>query len=150
MIRKLLLGTLFSAAALLLIVGGVNRTLDRLAQVSESNQTGGQRAGAITHEEHESVAIEQWETAVATVTNIRNNGLWLQLSDGTQARARRAAWEYAQEQGFMAQIGDKIILTGYATTGGFEIVTMRNQENGLEVTLRDENGRSLWGGSSTE
>lgn len=144
MIKKLLLTTLFSAAALLLIVGGVNRTLDRLAQVSESAQTGGQRAGATNREEHQNMAIGQWETAVATVTNIRNNGLWLQLSDGTQARARRAAWEYAQEQGFMAQIGDKIILTGYTTTGGFEIVAMHNQENGLEVALRDENGRALW------
>ncbi len=148
MIKKLLLTTLFSAVALLLIVGGINRTRDRLAQVAElngppTNQELNGRFGN-TPGEHEADVPERWITVKATVTDIRSNGLWLELADGSQARARRAAWEFAQSQGFSAQIGDALQLTGYYTNNGFEIVTMHNQATGQNVALRDENGRALW------
>ncbi|MBK8986874.1 MAG: hypothetical protein IPM39_12500 [Chloroflexi bacterium] len=151
MFKKLFLGTLFGLVTLLLIVGGVNRTLDKLGDANEPlGQQVGSSVEAADHEENDVVAAENWQTAVATVTNIRANGLWLELADGTQARARRAAWEYAQSQGFSAAVGDAIRLTGYRTADGFEIVALRHETTGAEVRLRDENGRSLWGGHGAE
>ena len=132
-------------------MGGVNRTLDKLGDANEPmGQQGGSSVEASDHEAHEVVAAENWETAVATVRSIRNNGLWLELTDGTTARARRAAWEYAQSQGFSAQVGDTILLTGYRTSENFEIIALVHQATGVEVRLRDENGRSLWSGRDGE
>jgi hypothetical protein len=151
MFKNLLLGTLFTLVTLLLIVGGVNRTLDKLGDANEPlGQQGGSSVETADQEAHEGVAAENWETAVATVSSIRNNGLWLELTDGTTARARRAAWEYAQSQGFSAQVGDTILLTGYRTNENFEIVALRHEVTGVEVRLRDENGRSLWSGRDGE
>ncbi len=142
--KKLILGALLGFIALLLVIGGLNRTRDRLAQTANND------AGAANSAADNGSSPDKWETAGATVTAIRSNGLWLELEDGTQARARRAAWNYAQEQGFTAEVGDRISLTGYMTTGGFEIVSMHNEENGREVALRDEDGRSLWAGRGGE
>lgn len=142
--KKLILGTLLGLITLLLVIGGLNRTRDRLVQSNDND------AGAANLAADDEASSDKWEMARATVTAIRSNGLWLELEDGTQARARRAAWNYAQEQGFTAEGGDRISLTGYMTTGGFEIVSMHNEENGLEAVLRDENGRSLWAGRGDE
>ncbi len=143
MTKKRLLALLFAILVVLLIMGGINRSRDLLSQ-SPDGQT------ETNPDNQNLVPSEKWETAVATVTAIRSNGLWLELEDGAQARARRAAWGYAREQGFSAEVGDRLTLTGYRTSGGFEIATMVNEENGGEVALRDENGRSLWAGRGDE
>lgn len=144
MSKKRLLAAGFAILAVLLIIGGVYRTRERLATTAVQGEANA------NNENEDQVPQARWETAVATVTAIRSNGLWLELEDGTQARARRAAWGYAREQGFSAEVGDLLTLTGYRTSGGFEITTMVNEENGQEVALRDENGRSLWAGRGDE
>jgi len=162
MIKNLLLGLLFSLVVIGLVIGGVNRTLGKFAQVAEYNepQPLNMQAGTAyshsgnydDHHDYDRAAdrrlvppLADWETLTTVVYEMRPNGLWLQSDDGREVRIRRAAWEYAQSQGFVAEKADRIILTGYQIDAEFEIGSMRSETNSLDIALRDANGRPLWG-----
>lgn len=163
MIKNLLLGLLFSLVVIGLIIGGVNRTLGKFAQVTEYNEPqplNMQERAAYSHgddydhahdhdHDHDGAhrlvpALADWETLPTVVYETRPNGIWLRSDDGREVRIRRAAWEYAHSQGFMVEKGDRIILTGYQIDAEFDIGSMRSEVNGLTVALRDDNGRPLW------
>ena len=147
MFKKMILGTLFAGLIVILVIGGIVRTrakLDQAAETAVSNSTS--TAGHENHEDHEQqrTAVSEWQTVSATVTNVRNQGLWLQLQTGSTVRIRKQPWTFAQSQGFTAQIGDVVTLTGYTDGAEFEICVIENPAAGQMAQLRDENGRSLW------
>ena len=58
------------------------------------------------------------------------------------------AWWFAADAGFLAEIGDSIGLNGfYETVDTFEVSRIENLTNGIEVLIREENGRPLWAGN---
>ncbi|MCA9958481.1 MAG: hypothetical protein KC413_03270 [Anaerolineales bacterium] len=152
MIKKLILGTLFAGLLALLIIGGMRRTQDKLEQAAETvarqngNGNGNTYAATDSHDDHEATAVTAtvWQTVTASVTDVRPNGLWLQLANNQTVRIRRQPWAFAQTQGFNAQIGDTVRLTGYSDASNFEVCTAENLTSGHTVHLRDEHGHSLW------
>lgn len=75
----------------------------------------------------------------------------LQVSDstGTEVVIENRAWWYAQEQGFSANVGDELELTGfYDENGVFEVSRIANLTLGSEVLIRDVSGRPNWAGGN--
>ena len=149
MIKNIVLGSLFGLIVIGLVIGGVNRSREKFAQVAAANEPLN-RQTAVRDQDHDhdyeqTYSPVSWETTTAVVYEQRPNGLWLRDDDGRELRIRRAAWEYAQSLGFTAEVGDSVTLTGYQAGADFEIGLMRHNGNGLEIGLRDDNGRALWG-----
>ena len=146
MFKKMILGTLFAGLIVILVIGGIVRTRAKLDQAAETAVSNSTTTGHENHEDHEQqrTAVSEWQTVSATVTNVRNQGLWLQLQTGSTVRIRKQPWAFAQSQGFTAQIGDVVTLTGYTDGAEFEICVIENPAAGQMAQLRDENGRSLW------
>jgi len=152
--KKIVLGTLFAGLIGVLVIGGINRTKAKFEQVAEtavsntpkSENDGNNPQSSRAYETHDEqkTAVSDWQTTTATVTNVRDQGLWLQLPDGSTTRIRKQPWAYVISQGFTAQVGDSLLLTGYAKESGFEICVVENAASGQIAELRDENGRSLW------
>jgi hypothetical protein len=149
MIKKTVTRLLFGLVVIALVIGGVNRSREKFAQVAAANQPLSRQA-AVREQEHDHDDERRYapvalETVSAVVYGQRPNGLWLRCDDGRELRIRRAAWEYAQRLGFTAEVGDSVTLLGYQAGTDFEIGLVRHNTNGLEIALRDENGRPLWG-----
>jgi hypothetical protein len=163
MIKNTVLGSLFGLIVIGLLIGGVNRSREKFAQVAAANEPAANqlaaneplnRQAAVRDQDHDhdhdndyerDYAPVSWESMTAVVYEQRPNGLWLRSEDGRELRLRRATWEYAQSLGFTAAVGDSVTLTGYQAEADFEIGLIRHNGNGLEIALRDDNGRALWG-----
>jgi hypothetical protein len=74
------------------------------------------------------------------------DGLADETSDGGQVTVENRPWLFAQEQGFSAQVGDQVTLTGFYEGDEFEVGQITDSTNGKAVRLRDESGRPGWAG----
>ena len=89
--------------------------------------------------------VDEWLTLTGAVTAADADLLTVDTGSGEVAVENRGWW-YAQEQGFVAQVGDQVTLTGFYEGDAFEVGRIDNLTTGQTVTLRDENGRPLWAG----
>lgn len=87
----------------------------------------------------------QWETVEGTVVAIDADQLTVATATGEIQIADRP-WDFAQQQGFAAQVGDPITLTGFYENGEFEVGQFHNGASGQVVPIREESGRPLWAG----
>lgn len=55
-------------------------------------------------------------------------------------------WDFALQQGFVAQVGDQVSLMGFDEAGTFEVGQLINETTGQQVQIREESGRPLWAG----
>ena len=89
---------------------------------------------------------KEWLTIQGTVASVDANTLVVLTTDGEQVTVEGRAWWFAQEQGFSAQVGDKVTLTGFHEDDHFEVGQIDDATTGQTVLIRDENGRPLWAG----
>ena len=54
--------------------------------------------------------------------------------------------QYREERGFVLNVGDEVIVTGYWEDDEFKALTVENLELNTEIVLRDEAGRPMWSG----
>lgn len=81
------------------------------------------------------------------VSSLDNAALVVTTASGEIVEIADRAWMYAQEQGFMPQVGDDLTLTGFYETGDrLEVTHIENLTSGSGLVLRDENGRPMWAG----
>jgi hypothetical protein len=89
---------------------------------------------------------EGWLTLQGAIVSVDANRLVVQMDSGEQVTVENRAWWFVQEQGFLAQVGDRVTLIGFYEGDHFEVGRIDNATNDQTVRLRDENGRSLWAG----
>jgi hypothetical protein len=87
-----------------------------------------------------------WLPVQGHVVSVDAVALVVQTTDGEQVSVQGQPWRYAQAQGFVAQVGDPITLSGFYVGNELEVGQMDNTTNGQTVLLRDESGRPLWSG----
>jgi len=87
-----------------------------------------------------------WVELTGTVTAVETDLLQVKATDGSLIELSRRAWWFALDQGFTAEIGDQIELTGFFEGDEFETAILSNLTNSSIVNIRDENGRPLWAG----
>ncbi len=97
--------------------------------------------------------VDEWLQFQGIVISA-DTALIVETAAGEEFIIKGRPWWFAQEQGFLAQAGDQVTLTGFyeesdPLTGSgqsFEVGRIENISNGQTVLIRDENGRPLWAG----
>jgi hypothetical protein len=90
--------------------------------------------------------VDAWLQIEGSVTSVSADQLVVQTLAGEQLVVENRPWWFAQEQGFAAQTGDNVILTGFYENNDFEAGQIANLTSGQTVAIRDESGRPLWAG----
>ena len=90
--------------------------------------------------------VDEWLMLSGTVTGVDDSLLSVQMDNGELVEMIGRPWTFAQEQGFTAQTGDPVSLSGFYEDGEFEVGGLVNLTTGLSVTIREESGRPLWAG----
>lgn len=173
--RKLIVGVLFVSLITVLIIGAINRTMakdrqsegasgqggdkDRVEAVEDQGestvgeqpgtgsggngkgQSGGSGSGA------SQTVVHEWLELQGEVESAEETGLTVALSEGEVEILDAREWQFAQEQGFSAQVGDQVILYGFYQGGDFKPGQVDDLTNGQSVLLRNSDGKPLWAGS---
>jgi len=92
------------------------------------------------------VDASSWIEVTGTVTALETDLLQVKMTDGSLIELSRRAWWFALDQGFTAETGDQIKLTGFYEGDEFETAILNNLTKNIIVTIRDDNGRPLWAG----
>ena len=157
MIKKMILGTLLVGLIGVLVVGGINRTVDRTAKTLASHAEGNGEQGN-GHQNYEDegtpgepgglgqAQVEGWEQHHAAVTRVNDEALIVETDKGYEIVIQGRPWRFAQEQLFAVQVGDAVTLTGFYEGEEFEVGRIENTANGQSVWIRDESGRPMWAG----
>ena len=170
MFKKILAGTLVIGLIGILAAGALNRTAS-VAGSAEAHGLGRGRSGdavtAYTADRDaqggggygqgrgngsgdqtgtDQAQVTEWVTLQGTVVSADQNALVVKTGDGGQVAVENRPWLFAQEQGFSAQVGDQVTLTGFYEDSDWEVGQITDSTNGKTVLLRDESGRPGWAG----
>jgi hypothetical protein len=90
--------------------------------------------------------VDEWLTLSGVVTSIDAGLLTVQLDNGELVEMAGRPWSFAQEQGFAAEVGDRVYMVGFYEGDEFEVGQIDNDSTGMSVVIREESGRPLWAG----
>jgi hypothetical protein len=90
--------------------------------------------------------VDEWITLQGHVASANENALVVRMSSGELVTVENRPWRFAQEQGFLAAVGDEVALTGFYEGEEFETGQLANITTNLVIEIRQENGRPLWAG----
>lgn len=141
MLKKVLLIAGLVIVIIVLVIGAINRTNDKVVSTSNGR---GQGFGNATNV-GQAVAIE-WQTVEGTVVSVDELAMTVKTTNGDQVIVENRPWLYALEQKFAAKVGDQIKIKGFNENGSLTAAQLQNLTNGKSVQLRDENGRPGWSG----
>jgi hypothetical protein len=79
------------------------------------------------------------------VLSIDDSQMTLLTEQGEVELADRA-WRFALEQGFMAEVGQRVRVSGYDEDGAFAAAQMLNISTQQQVEVRAQSGQPLWSG----
>jgi len=132
----------------MLILGAINRTTAILGDDDHGRNANTTKLDLAGHEgdDHEAHGSpeHEWITLTGTVSSILPRGMVVAESDGQHIEVALRTWLFAQEQGFVANVGDQVTLEGFYENGEFETACLTNLTNVQIVHLRDETGYPLW------
>lgn len=175
MVKKILLGVVFTALAGGLVYGGIYRTAARTetggaaqsqgqgryarenvnapaepAKVSARGGYGGNGGGKGGSNLVSAEGLANAEASfeyTASVVEVDGDHLLLRTSEGAEILVEGRAWRFALEAGFTAVPNDAVRLAGFYDDGGvFEVSWITNLTNGFTVSIRSESGRPNWAG----
>ncbi|NMC52740.1 MAG: hypothetical protein GYA48_03800 [Chloroflexi bacterium] len=156
MVKKVILIGLLVLVSGFLVLGGINRTLAKtqgitlfhfipgMAVLDEPSQGNGVQLNL--SESREGSSSSDWVTLEGLVTSVNELAIQVEMPDGSLIVLEDRAWEYAQLQGFEANEGDTLQLTGFYEDDDFETATLTNLRSGEELWLRNNSGRPMWAG----
>ena len=110
---------------------------EALEEDNKNTTTSSKFAVAETHGEGQEILSGQ-------ISILSNRGATVILENGSTISLNPRSWHFAQAQGLQTQLGDSLLLTGFYENGQFEIVHLRNLDNGSVAQIRDEDGHPLW------
>lgn len=87
------------------------------------------------------------QTVEGIVLSIDDSQMTLLTEQGEVELADRA-WRFALEQGFMAEVGQRVRVSGYDENGAFAAAQMLNISTQQAVEVRAQSGQPLWSGGS--
>ncbi len=174
MLKKIVLGTLLAGLVGLLVVGGINRTVNKTeagaenrGQSERTEETGagknggqgGKRSEVETGEEDCAegdvdglgrAEVDAWLELVGTAVEVGDHELLVELETGETLSVTGRPWRFALENDFSAAAGDDLTLTGFYEAEEFEVGAIANENSGQSVQLREESGRPMWAGGGRQ
>lgn len=161
MFKKIFIGTVMVGLIGILVAGAINRTNATSGSTEargqgrgSGNVTTAYAAGRSQGGERPTgdqlgvgqAQVSEWVTLKGAVVSVDQNALAAEIGAGEQVVIENRPWLFAQEQGFAAQVGDEVTLTGFYEGDAFEVGQITDTTNGKTVSLRDEGGRPGWAG----
>ena len=168
MFKKIIVGTVLVGLIGILVAGAINRTnaasgsTEGRGQVRGNGNTAtayaagrgqggngwGQGSESATGDQLGTgqAQVTEWVTLQGTIVSVDQNALVAETGAGEQVVIENRPWLFAQEQGFSAQAGDEVTLTGFYEGDAFEVGQITDTTNGKTVSLRDQDGRPGWAG----
>ena len=168
MFKKIFIGTVLVGLIGILVAGAINRTsaasgsTEGRGQVRGNGNTAtayaagrgqggngwGQGSESATGDQLGTgqAQVTEWVTLQGTVVSVDQNALVAETGAGDEVVVENRPWLFAQEQGFLAQAGDEVTLTGFYEGDAFEVGQITDTTNGKTVSLRDQDGRPGWAG----
>jgi hypothetical protein len=111
-----------------------------LGQGNQGNRQGNRDSG-------ESVASLQ-ESGVVTAVN--EDALVVDTTSGETLIIEGRTWMYALDQGFQAEVGDQLTLSGFYEDAEWKANEIENLSNGMRLVIRGDQGRPLWAGQGRQ
>ncbi|MFN8529795.1 MAG: hypothetical protein U0670_14415 [Anaerolineae bacterium] len=108
--------------------------------------SGGNSGGSNGGQGEVQIPADQWVTVEGTVTALTNNGLILQMSDGTALTVSFGRADFWPQQTVTFAVGDAISMLGFWQGEQFSPGQVTKTATGERILLRDPNGRPLWAG----
>ena len=68
------------------------------------------------------------------------------VPEGATVQVGLGPSQYREEQGFVLNVGDQVVVTGYWEDDEFKALMVENLDQGTEIVLRDPAGRPMWSG----
>jgi hypothetical protein len=90
--------------------------------------------------------VSEWAEVSGVVVRADETALVVQAADGATVEIVNRPWSFAVSQGFMAEAGDQVTLTGFYEGDTFEAAQISDATSGQNVSIRDDAGRPLWAG----
>lgn len=85
------------------------------------------------------------QTVEGIVLSVDDSQMTLLTEQGEVELADRA-WRFALEQGFIAEVGQRVRVSGYDENGAFAAAQMLNVSTQQQVEVRAQSGQPLWSG----
>lgn len=154
MIKKVVWGLVALVLVGILVAGAIVRTAAKTGDVEGAQgafgreRGGGQGQGLGLEDEAGTgqAQVDEWITVQGSVVEIGEDLLLVAGDEGTEIVVENRPWQFAQEQGFAAQAGDRLTLTAFYEGDRLEVGQVANERTGQSVRLRDESGRPMWAG----
>jgi hypothetical protein len=127
--------------------GGGKRALEQQAAAGRGQGgLGGQLANEAPGTGQAEVA--EWLSVEGTVVDASSSALIVHTADSREIMVEGRPWRFALEQGFSAEIGDQVTLTGFYEGDEFEVgqISKIDGDRTIAVSVREESGRPLWAG----
>jgi hypothetical protein len=70
------------------------------------------------------------------------------LTDDGEFQVTDRPWRFALEQGFEAEVGQRVHLTGFYEDDSLEVSALQNVSLAMAVQIREQGGRPLWAGGN--
>lgn len=118
---------------------GERQAVDANIQLGRGNQgkgEGDQESGGVADSLQES----------GVVTGINEEALVFASTEGETLIIEGRTWMYARDQGFEADVGDQLEISGFYEDGEWKTTEIENLSNGLGLVIRSGSGRPMWAG----
>ena len=88
----------------------------------------------------------EWQTVQGEVVSLASDAMIVETTSGASVLVEGRSWSYAQQAGFVAELGDAVTLNGFEEDGEFKVGELANDASGQLVQIRELSGRPLWAG----
>jgi len=141
--RNILAWLVYSLFVVFLLYVGVYRTTSKNLLGSNSiNSSKETLENSTVNQLTEKAVINEINSESVILEVIENNN-----SSVDSIHLNRRALRYALSQGFSANIGDQLEITGFMENNNFELISINNLDSGKMTTIRDASGHPLWSGN---
>lgn len=115
----------------------------RWGQEGAAGQTWGGAGNGVPQAD---VLPSEWSTLQGTVVSATADLIEIQTTEGPVIPFEGQPLRFALAQGFSAQVGDEVEVSGFEEDGQFKIGVITHLDSGVTYTLRDTSGRPGWSG----
>lgn len=167
--KKIFIGVILAVTAIILVAGGIHRSLQKTATDYGNRSGRGIRSESLemhsAHGESETVSegfiagerqpeklnlaggkLLELVKLSGTVSSADLGRAVLIETENGQILLQGRALSFAVTQGFTTGVGDRLLLEGFYEGADFEIMQISNQTNGQVTVLREASGRPMWAG----
>lgn len=127
--------------------GNGQATRDGAAAASRNGGQNLQGGGGRGQSVEAAAQTYEWQQVTGEVTQMDDTQMTLRLADGTDLLVEGRPWQFAQQAGFQAQVGNQLQVRGYLEDGEFKVGALLNLAGDQEeLELRNAAGQPGWRG----